>query len=270
MIIRLDRIDGRQSKPRQIADTIENCADKPSQLWRAGKIGAIAGHVDTGQDHFTVAVPDKALDLLDNDTHGNRARIASTKRDYAKRATMITAILHLHKRPRPTLNRIDQVACGLTHAHDIVDAHLLCVIDAEIRQCPVVVCSQFLLIAEHEIDLSHRGEIIRRRLRGTAGDDNARIRLFTPRLADRLARLPYRLCGHRAGIDDYRAAFQSIKFCLAGLIADYLGFVGVEPATECQDIDRHHAAPASSRLHAPVAGSNAPENSHSAGPVMIT
>src|SRR5690606_24134853 len=107
-------------------------------------------------------------------------------------------------------------------------------------------------------------------LRRAAGDNDARVRVLAARLADRLPRLANRLGGHRAGVDDDSAALEGVETGGARLAPDHLGFVSVQAAAECQDFDRHQAAPSVSRSHAPVAGSKRPENSHSAGPVMMT
>src|SRR5690606_18055938 len=102
-------------------------------------------------------------------------------------------------------------------------------------------------------------------LRGAAGDDDARFRVFAAGLADRLTRLAHGFRRHRTGIEDDRAILQFAETGGVGLALHHLGFIGVEAASECYDFHRHQAAPLSvglsvwaSRLHSPVAGSNVP------------
>ena len=77
-------------------------------------------------------------------------------------------------RARPSMAST-MCAGGLAHGQDVVDARLLEIVDAEIRQGAVVVRLQLLLVAEHEVDLGHGGEGCRLGLRGAAGDDDARV-----------------------------------------------------------------------------------------------
>ena len=183
---------------------------------------------------------------------------------------MVAAVLHLHEGAGPPLDRVDHMGGGFPDAHDVVDARLLGVVDAEIRQRAVVLPCELLLVAEHEVDLVHAGKALRIGLRGAAGDDDARLRLLAPCLADRLPGLPHRFGGDRARVEDDHAVAEAAEAGGVCLAAHHLGFIGVEPAAECDDVDRHHAAPCCSRAQTPVAGSKLPENSHSAGPVMMT
>jgi hypothetical protein len=183
---------------------------------------------------------------------------------------MVAAVLDLQEGTRASVERVDHVAGRLAHAHDVVDPHLFQRVDAEIRQRTIVVRDELFLIAEHEVDLVHGGEGIRIGLRGAAGDDDAGGGMIAPRLADRLAGLTHRLAGDRTGVDDDSTAGEFAEPGLGRRLAHHFRFIGVEPAAEGNDVDCHQAASASSRLHSPVAGSNVPENSHSAGPVMMT
>src|SRR5690606_34114256 len=89
-------------------------------------------------------------------------------------------------------------------------------------------------------------------------------------LADRLLRLPDGFRGDRAGVEDDGAAAQRAEAGIFRLPPHHFRFIGVEAAAECDDIDGHQAALSASRVHSPVTGSNVPEHSHSAGPVMTT
>src|SRR5690606_28243605 len=103
-----------------------------------------------------------------------------------------------------------------------------------------------------------------------AGDDDARLRVVAPRLADRLLGLPHRLAGDGAGVDDDRSAFQCAKPRRVGFAAHDFRLIGIEPAAGGDDLHRLPTTAFSAPRQAPVAGSKRPENSHSAGPVMMT
>ena len=113
---------------------------------------------------------------------------------------MVAAVLDLHEGAGAPLDGVDHVAGGLAHREDVVDARLLGVVDAEIRQRAIGVSLQFLLIAKHEIDLVHGNEILRLGLRGAASDDDAGGRVFAAGFPDRLLGLAHRLGRHRAGV----------------------------------------------------------------------
>ena len=183
---------------------------------------------------------------------------------------MVAAVLHLHEGARAALDRVDHVRGGLAHGEDVVDARLLEIVDAEVRQRAVIVALQLLLVAEHEVDLVHGREARRVGLRGAAGDDDPRARILAARLADRLLGLAHGLGRHGAGVEDHRAVLQLAQARRRRLAAHDFRLVGVEPAAEGDDVDAHQAALSVSRAQAPVAGSKLPENSHSAGPVMMT
>ena len=59
-------------------------------------------------------------------------------------------------------------------------------------------------IADHRVDLGHRGEGLRLGLGRAAGDDEARVGVFAPQFADLLPGLAHRLGRHGAGVDDHR------------------------------------------------------------------
>ena len=76
---------------------------------------------------------------------------------------MVAAVLNLDERPRPAFDGVDHVAGRLAHRKDIVDASLLGVVDAEIRQRAIGMRLQLFLIAKDEIDLVHGDEILQAR-----------------------------------------------------------------------------------------------------------
>src|SRR5690606_19519935 len=117
-----------------------------------------------------------------------------------------------------------------------------------------------LIVADHAIDLGHLREHRRLDLRGASGDDDARIGPRALQATDRLPRLRHRLIGHGATVDD-DDILKAGRFRIA---TDDLGFEGIEPAAESDDVDRHQATDANS------AGSKAPSYSNMAGPVIST
>ncbi len=112
-------------------------------------------------------------------------------------------------------------------------------VDAEIRQRAIGMRRELFLIAEHEVDLVHGDEIVRLGLRGAAGHDDARIGVFAPRLADRLLCLAHRLAGDGAGVEDDRAILERAETGALGLAAHHFRLIGIEPATEGDDLDSH-------------------------------
>ena len=158
---------------------------------------------------------------------------------------MVAAVLHLHEGAGAASKAVDQVRRGFPDRHDVVDQDFFFAFGAE-RVTPgkhgagVGPCGgpQLLLIAEHAVDLGHRGKRCGLGLRGTAGDDDAGTRPLAPQLADRLPRLPRRLRGDRAGVDHHGVG-EPGRFRLA---PDQLQLVGIEPAAEGEDIDAHATA----------------------------
>ena len=124
---------------------------------------------------------------------------------------MVAAVLHLHEGPRPAVDPLDQMGGGFAHAHDVVDLHLLVIVDAEIRQRAIVRGLQLFVVADHEVDFGHVGEALRLGLRRAAGDDDAGVRLVAARLADRLPGLPHGFGRDGAGVDDHRAIVETAK-----------------------------------------------------------
>ena len=90
---------------------------------------------------------------------------------------MVAAVLHLDEGSAAALNRIDHVGGRLAHAHDVVDAHLLGIVDAEIGQRAIGLRVHLVVVADDEIDLVHGAELLRLDLGGTAGDDDAGLRV---------------------------------------------------------------------------------------------
>ena len=137
---------------------------------------------------------------------------------------MVAAVLHLDEGAGAAVEPVDQMAGGLVHRHDVVDADTGVLAQAEI----VAPRLELLGIAEDEVDLGHGGEGFRVDLGGAAGDDDAGVRIVAARLADRLAGLAHGLGRHRAGVDQDGVAHAG----LLGAAAHDLGFQRVQPAAE--------------------------------------
>ena len=146
---------------------------------------------------------------------------------------MIAAVLHLDEGTGPALDRFDHMAGGLAHGQDVVDPHLLAVADAEIGQLRG---RQPRSISRH-CRARDRPRPWRQNVAGSvcAAQPVTMMRAagFSRRaLPDRLPRLPHRLAGHRAGVEDDRAAGELIQAGVRCLAAHHLGFIAVQAAAE--------------------------------------
>ena len=146
---------------------------------------------------------------------------------------MVATVLDLHIGAGAGAEALDQMRRRLAHRHDVVDHDALAALGAETREGFGL---EFLPIADDVIDLVHGGEAGRIDLGGAAGNDDLCLRPPAACLADRLARLTHGLGGHRASIDDHRVGQPGG----AGMRAHDFGLIGVEPATEGDDVDIRH------------------------------
>src|SRR3546814_11712306 len=103
--------------------------------------------------------------------------------DLAEGAAVVAALLHLDEGARAFGEAGDELRRGLLHRHDVVHG------DARRLRIKKTLRAQLLLVAEHAVDLGHGGEALRVDLGRAAGDDDLRVGVLAPRLADRLARL---------------------------------------------------------------------------------
>src|SRR5215471_1387320 len=272
--IYLDAIERRQPQPFEAAHMLENLPDQRAELGPAGQIGAVARKIDSGQNHLAITIVSDAANLFDHLAHRHRPGVSTPKRDDAEGAAMVAAILHLHVGAGAALDALDQVPRGFLHRHDVVDSDLLVQADAKIRGAGEHascfrpdVATHFYVVSNHAIDFRHGGETVRTGLRRAPGDDDPHLRALALEPTDGLTRLAFGLAGDRAGIDDHHIANAcGAKTGCSGIAADNLGFIGVEPAAEGDDVDAHVVAPAASNS----AGSNRPSNSYSIGPVIST
>src|SRR5262249_29151111 len=147
----------------------------------------------------------------------------------AEGAAVVAAVLHLHEGAHPPLDAVDGTGRGVVRGHDIADRHPAGAIDA------VILRRELFAIAEDAIDLAHGLEGLRLGLRGAAGDDDGYVGPVARKASDRLAGLADRLAGHRAGVDDHRVAQAGRR----RLAPHDFRLVGIEPAAEGDDLDRH-------------------------------
>ena len=260
--IRLDRIDRRDAQPLQLRHMPQDLLRQQAEPRRARQISAVAGEIDAGEHDLGMAALNQGADLIDHRAHRHRARIAAAIGNDTEGAAMVAAILHLHEHPRQAAGiAVDQMRRHLPDGHDVADGDLLVGADIErVARCAPSISAHLVVVADDAIDFSHLGEHRALRLRGAAGDDDARLRALTFQLADRLPRLRHRLVGDGAAVDDDGVG-ESRAFRLT---ADHLGLEGVEAAAEGDDVDGHQPARANS------AGSKLPSNSKVAVPVIST
>ena len=152
---------------------------------------------------------------------------------------MVAAVLDLDEGAGTAVHALDQVAGGLPHRHDVVDADRRLAVRAE---AAIGGGRQLLAIAEHEVDLRHRGEAGRVDLRGAARDHDPRRRVLAPRLADRLPGLAHRLAGDGAGVDEDRVA-QPAASARARITSDSSAFSRQPKVRVLTCVAGHHAAP---------------------------
>src|SRR5215472_13982553 len=263
----LDRVDRRESQPRELRHVFQNLLHQCAELGRAREIPAIAGEIDAGENDLAIAARAEPAHLRDRLAHGYRARIAAAIGNDAKGAAVVAAILHLHEGARAALEAVDEMRGRLPHCHDVINRDLFLGGDAEgcsrqnIAMLSPGLRADLLLVTQHQCDFRHVGEGFGFGLRRAARDHDGRVGMLALELADGLARLPHRLRRHRASIDDDGTGEPGPL----RLAADHLRLISVEPAAEGDDVDAHWVA-----LMSNSAGSNLPSYSYATGPVIST
>ncbi len=233
--IRLDRVDRGEPEPRQLGDELEHRAHQSAERHLAGQVLAIGGDVHARQHDLGIALLHKQAHLRHHFARRHRARRSAPERDDAEGATMIAPVLDLHIGAGAAAETLDQMRCRLAHRHDVVDDDALAVANAEFRER---FRFELLLVADHVIDFFHGGEAGWIDLGGAAGDDDLGLGAVAAGFSDRLSRLAHGLRRHRAGVDDHRLREPGG----VGLRAHDFGFIGVEPATEGDDVEIRHVS----------------------------
>src|SRR3954447_12164957 len=102
---------------------------------------------------------------------------------------MVAAVLYLQYGARVIFETVDELRRGFLHRHDVVDQYARGCLQEIGRVAPGV---EFFLIADNAVYFGHLSIGFRLYLRGAAGNDDLGVRMFPPRPADRLTRLPHR------------------------------------------------------------------------------
>ena len=132
---------------------------------------------------------------------------------------MIAPLLNLHKSPLPPLKTGNQITVIAVIVKNIADNRLFRYFSANI-----LFNLGFFAIAKNQIHFRHRTITLRCHLGGTTGNNNPRLRMIAPQLADNLPALALCLAGHSAGIN-HNHIFQ-----LGKLFFQDFGFISVNPA----------------------------------------
>src|SRR5690606_30119753 len=141
-------------------------------------------------------------------------------------------VLHRHERAGPGRTAPHAVAAGIR-----------------------VVASRVELggVRNQPVDLGHGDKLVALDVGCAAGYQQARFGPGAADLADRLARLSYRLCGYRAAVDDHDVALVGQH------PPNRFAFGNVQPATQRNDFGAHAKSPQS----------KVPRKLSVAGPVMV-
>ena len=206
--IGLHRIDRGEPQPLELRHVFQDLLHQRAEPGRARKILAVAGEIDAGEHDLAIAARAQRAHLRHHLAHRHRTRIAAAIRDDAEGAAVVAAVLHLHEGARVPFDAVDEMRGGLRHRHDVVDDDLFLGRDAEGARASTSRCARqtcalsFSSLPRTSGHLGHVREGCGLGLRRAAGDHDARRRPLALEPADRLARLPHRFGGHRAGVDD--------------------------------------------------------------------
>ncbi len=229
IVVDLHRIERGEAQPLERRHQYQQPAHELPQARPPRQIGAEAGDVDAGQHDLAMAERHQRARLLDDVADRHRAVVAAPLRDDAEGAAVVAALLHLDDGAGAAVDGVDELRRRRLHRADVADQHAR-------RSRGIALALELCLVAEYLVDFRHGGVALGTDLRGAAGDDEPGIGPRAAGAADRLARLALGLGGHRAGVDDHRIVEAGRR----GLRADHLGFEGVEPAAESNDVEFPH------------------------------
>ena len=146
---------------------------------------------------------------------------------------MVAAVLDLHIGARAGAEAFDQMRGGLVT--DMMSLTLT-------RSVPSTpkpregLGLELLLIADDVVDLVHGGEARGIDLRRAAGDDDLGVGMLAPGSPDRLARL-----AHRSAVTAQVLTITApVEPGVGCMLAHDLRFIGIEPATEGDDVEIGH------------------------------
>ena len=142
--------------------------DELSELRPSGKIVAIGGEIDAGQDDLAKALLRQTGCGRDDLVLGDRARWSSPIGNDAEGAAMIAAGLHAEKGARVILDAFDERQSFVAPRHDVGD-------HVAVRLATPACRRGLVGIAEHLRDFRHGGKALRIDLSGAAGDDDLAV-----------------------------------------------------------------------------------------------
>ena len=190
----------------------KHMTDKLAKARATGNICSPGCDVDAGQHDLGAAIIDQLSGRLDNLVARHRPIVSTAIGDYAEGTAMITSLLDLQESPCVTMEAVNHVRCRLSQAHHITN-HDFTAIFASAKRLPLIRL-QLLVIAYNMINFGHVCPALRSDLGRASGHDNSCIRIFPARAADSLSRLPLRLGGDGAGVEDI-----ALFACICRLIA---------------------------------------------------
>ena len=188
-----------------------------------GQVGAVGGDIDAGQHDFLVSGGNQGADLVGDGADRDRAVGAAAERDDAERAAVVAALLHLHEGSGAAGELGDQVRGGFARGHDVGNRGS--------GAGQPAFRPQFVVVAEHAVNVRQGGPGGWVDLRGAAGDDDAGLGPLARDAADGLAGLAFGLGGNGAGVDDHGVGRAG------GQTAHDLAFIGVQAAAEGEDVN---------------------------------
>ena len=234
-------------------DEFEDAAHEVSETGCAGQIRAPGGEVDAGEDNLVEALVAEAFDLVDHDTGGDGAGIATTEGDDAEGAAVVAAVLDLDI-GAVAAKAVDKVPGGFGDTHDVVDHHRFGVARGDAGPA---FGGHLFAVAEDKADLLHGRETVGFGLGGAARYDHFRTGGFPRQASDFLLAFAHGFGGDRAGVDDDRVG----KARRIGQFAHRLAFVGVQAAAKGGDFGGGHY---------PASGKKTPSKTWAVGPVIQT
>ena len=178
----------------QIRYQLQDAHDQIAQLWLGRKVSPPRGQINAGQHNLVVAPVHQTFDLVYHDACRHGPRIPAAIGNDAEGTAMVTTVLHLHIGAAAGAEPVDQVTCGFRDRHDIVDLNLLGLADeiGAFHRGPGLGL-HLLGIADDKIDLDHRREGRRFRLRRATGHDHLGVGVVPAQLADLLLGFPHGL-----------------------------------------------------------------------------
>ncbi len=197
-----------------------------------GQVAAPAGQVHTRQNDLVETIGDQLFDLRNDLASGHGSRISPAIGNDAEGTAMVASGLHLNIGAGAALQAVHHVSGGGGDRHDVVDQRLWRIGGQQGRGQEGLFLHLFG-IADHAGHFGHVCKHVRVDLGGASGDDDGGVGAVFCGASDGLARLPHGLIGDGACVDDHRIV-QASGLCM---VAHHLGLIGIQPASQCQDVD---------------------------------